>query len=237
MKLPMGWPAGVGNTIAISLLAALVVAPLPAAQAPARRGVVSNGLAQNVVPPNVVSQSVIAPGVVSQDKNSRNANQNSKYANRLAPYVSSPTRVVDRMLELANIRPGETVYDLGSGDGRVLIAAVEKYKAHAVGVEISPKLVVEASNNIQKAGIADQARVMQGDVMEADLNGADVVILYLATSLNEKLRPRFEKQLKPGARVVSHDYAVPGWKPTRVEKTDDRHAHLIYVYEMPPVKD
>jgi protein-L-isoaspartate O-methyltransferase len=163
--------------------------------------------------------------------------QNSPYTNKLAPYVSSPTRVVDRMLELADIKPGETVYDLGSGDGRVLIAAVEKYKAHAVGVEISPKLVVEAANNIQKAGIADQARVMQGDVMEADLNGADVVIIYLATSLNEKLRPRFEKFLKPGARVISHDYAVPGWKPTRVERTDDRHAHLIYVYEMPPVKN
>jgi protein-L-isoaspartate O-methyltransferase len=163
--------------------------------------------------------------------------QNSPYANKLAPYVSSPTHVVDRMLELANIKPGETVYDLGSGDGRVLIAAVEKYKAHAVGVEISPKLVVEASGNIQKAGVADQARVMQGDVMEADLKGADVVIIYLATSLNEKLRPRFERLLKPGARVISHDYAVPGWKPARVERTDDRHEHLIYVYEMPPVKN
>ena len=163
--------------------------------------------------------------------------QNSRYANKLAPYVSSPARVVDRMLELANIKPGEIVYDLGSGDGRVLIAAVEKYKARAVGVEISPKLVAAASTNIQKAGIVDQARVVQGDVMDADLNGADVVIIYLATSLNEKLRPRFEKFLKPGARVISHDYAVPGWKPARVEKTDDRHTHLIYVYEMPPLKN
>lgn len=163
--------------------------------------------------------------------------RNSRYANKLAPYVSSPARVVDRMLELANIKPGEKVYDLGSGDGRVLIAAVEKYKAHAVGVEISPKLVAAASTNIQKAGIVDQARVVQGDVMDADLNGADVVIIYLATSLNEKLRPRFEKFLKPGARVISHDYPVPGWKPARVEKADDRHAHLIYVYEMPPLKN
>src|SRR6266700_3241374 len=114
--------------------------------------------------------------------------QRPTYSNKLAPYVSSPVRVVDRMLELANIKPGETVYDLGSGDGRVLIAAVEKYKARAVGVEISPKLVAAASTNIQKAGIVDQARVVQGDVMDADLNGADVVIIYLATSLNEKLR-------------------------------------------------
>ncbi len=162
--------------------------------------------------------------------------QSSRYANKLAPYVSSPARVIERMLELAHIKPGEKVYDLGAGDGRVLIAAVEKYKARAVGVEISPKLVAEASTNIQEAGVVDQARVVQGDVMDADLNGADVVFLYLATSLNEKLRPRFERFLKPGARVISHDYAVPGWKPSHVEKTDDPHAHLIYVYEMPPSK-
>lgn len=163
--------------------------------------------------------------------------QSPKYSNKLAPYVSSPVPVVDRMLELANIKPGETVYDLGSGDGRVLIAAVEKYKAHAVGVEISPKLVAEATANIDKLGLADQAHVIQGDVLTTDLSRADVVIIYLITSLNEKLRPRFEKFLRAGARVISHDYAVPGWKPAHVEKTDDRHTHLIYVYEMPPAKN
>jgi len=162
--------------------------------------------------------------------------QSRTYSNKLAPYVSSPVRVVDRMLELANIKPGETVYDLGSGDGRVLIAAVEKYKARAVGIEISPKLVAEASAHIEKLGLSDQARVIQGDVLRADLSRADVVIIYLVTSLNEKLRPRFEKLLRTGARVISHDYAVPGWKPARVEKTDGRHTHLIYVYEMPPAK-
>jgi cyclopropane fatty-acyl-phospholipid synthase-like methyltransferase len=140
------------------------------------------------------------------------------------------------MLELANLKPGETLYDLGSGDGRVLIAAVEKYKVKAVGIEISPKLVARAESNIQKLGLEDQAHVVQGDLLDADLSGADVVTIYLATSLNEKLRPRLEKYLKPGARVISHDYAVPGWKPTRVEKTEDRHAHLIFVYEMPPTK-
>ena len=162
--------------------------------------------------------------------------QSPTYSNKLAPYVSSPVRVVDRMLELATIKPGETVYDLGSGDGRVLIAAVEKYKARAVGIEISPKLVAEASANIEKLGLADQARVIQGDVLTADLSRADVVIIYLVTSLNEKLRPRLERFLRVGARVISHDYAVPGWMPARVEKTDGRHTHLIYVYEMPPVR-
>src|SRR3977135_3455008 len=117
--------------------------------------------------------------------------QHSRYSNKLAPYVASPGRVVDRMLELANIKPGETVYDLGSGDGRVLIEAVQKYKAKAIGVEISPRLVVQATANIEKEGLSDQARVIQGDVLTADLTGADVVFIYLVTPLNEKLRPRF----------------------------------------------
>src|ERR1700680_343667 len=103
-----------------------------------------------------------------------------RYANKLAPYVSSPTRVVDRMLELANIKPGETLYDLGCGDGRILIAAAEKYKAKAVGVEISPKLVAEATSNIHKEGLDDQARVIQGDLLSTDLSSADVVTMYLA---------------------------------------------------------
>jgi predicted O-methyltransferase YrrM len=163
--------------------------------------------------------------------------QPAPYANKLAPYVASPTHVVDRMLELANIKPGETVFDLGSGDGRVLIAAAVKYKAKGVGVEISPKLVAQATANIQKEGLADQVHVVEGDVLAADLTGADVVFIYLATPLNEKLRPRFERFLKAGARVISHDYAVPGWKAARTEKADDRHAHLIYVYEMPPLKN
>ena len=146
-------------------------------------------------------------------------------------------RVVDRMLELAHLKPGETLYDLGCGDGRILIAAAEKYKVKAVGVEISPKLVAKATANIEKEGLADQASVIQGDVLTADLSDADVVTIYLATSLNERLRPRLERFLKAGARVISHDYPVPGWKAWHTEKTDSRHAHLIYVYEMPPLKN
>jgi protein-L-isoaspartate O-methyltransferase len=162
--------------------------------------------------------------------------QDPQYVNRLAPYVNSPVRVVDRMLELASIRPGETVYDLGCGDGRILIAAVQKFQAKAIGVEISPKIVAEARSRIKKAGVADRAQVIQGDLLQTDLTGADVVTIYLATSLNEELRPRLEKFLKPGARVVSHDYAVPGWKPTQVVQAEGRQKHSIYLYEMPPVK-
>jgi cyclopropane fatty-acyl-phospholipid synthase-like methyltransferase len=162
--------------------------------------------------------------------------QNPAYANRLAPYVASPARVIDRMLEIASIKPGETLYDLGCGDGRILIAAVQKYKVKAVGVEISPKLVAKATASIQKAGLQNQARVIQGDVLNIDPQGADVVTLYLATKLNEQLRPKLEKTLKPGARVVSHDYPVPGWKPSKVAETEGSQHHWIFLYEMPPVK-
>jgi cyclopropane fatty-acyl-phospholipid synthase-like methyltransferase len=144
---------------------------------------------------------------------------------------------MDKMLELANIKPGDTVFDLGCGDGRIVIAAARQYKAKAVGVEISPKLASQANAAIAKAGLTGSARIIQGDLLETDLSGADVVTIYLATQLNAKLRPRLEKYLHPGARVVSHDYAVPGWKPTRIERTEGKQNHVIYVYEMPPTKD
>jgi SAM-dependent methyltransferase len=163
--------------------------------------------------------------------------QNQPYANKLAPYVASPGHVVDRMLEMANMKAGETLFDLGCGDGRILIAATQKYPVKAVGVEISPKLVSKASTSIQKAGLESKARVVQGDLLTADFSSADVVTLYLATSLNEQLRPRLEKLLKPGSRVVSHDYPVPGWKPSKVDKTDGPHGYLIYLYDMPPTKN
>jgi predicted RNA methylase len=163
--------------------------------------------------------------------------QTPRYANKLAPYVASPAHVVDRMLELASIKPGDTLYDLGCGDGRILIAASRQYQVKAVGVEISPKLVERATSSIEKAGLQNRARVIQGDLLDVDFSGADVVTIYLATSLNEQLRPHLEKYLKPGARVVSHDYAVPGWKPSKIDKIDGPHSHLIYLYEMPPVKN
>src|SRR5262249_5545717 len=106
--------------------------------------------------------------------------QDSRYANKLAPYVASPPRVVDRMLEMANIQQGDTVYDLGCGDGRILIAASGKYKAKAVGVEISPKLVAAATERIARAGLESMARVIQGDLLDVDLSKADVVTIYLA---------------------------------------------------------
>ena len=162
--------------------------------------------------------------------------QDPRYASKLAPYVASPVRVVDLMLDIAKVKPGETVIDLGSGDGRILVAAVEKYKAKAIGVEISPKLVAQARERIERNGLSEQAKVIQGDILQADLSGADVVTMYLESKTNADLRPRLEKFLKPGARVVSHDYAIQGWKPTRVERLDGRQGHVIYLYEIPPTK-
>lgn len=163
--------------------------------------------------------------------------QDPRFSNKLSPYVRTPDRIMDRMLELANIKPGDTVYDLGCGDGRIVIAAALRYKAKAVGVEISPKLASQANTAIDKAGLKGRARIIQGDLLEADLTGADVVTIYLGTQLNAELRPRLEKFLHSGARVVSHDYAVPGWKATRTERTEGKQGHVIYVYEMPPSKD
>ncbi len=162
--------------------------------------------------------------------------QEVKWAKKLAPYVVSPQHVVERMLEMANVRTGELVYDLGCGDGRVLITAAQQFNARAVGYEISPKLVQKASERITQLGLQDRVKVIQGDLMQADLSPADVVVVYLLTLSNDMLRPHLEKQLKPGSRVVSYSFEVPGWKPKRVDRTDAHAGHSIYLYEMPPTR-
>src|SRR5580693_601275 len=158
------------------------------------------------------------------------------YTNSLAPYVVSPQEIVDRMLELADLKPGETLYDLGSGDGRILITAVVRFKAKAVGVEISDNLVDSTNARIRRLGLDNNAQVIHGNFLDVDLSAANVVTLYLATDANELLRPNLEKYLKKDARVVSHDYSVPSWKPKLVDKDPDIHGHVIYLYQMPPKK-
>ena len=159
------------------------------------------------------------------------------HPNQLAPFVPSPYQIVSKMLELAKIKPGEKVYDLGSGDGRVVIFAVQKYDAKAVGIELSPRLVKSSQEEIQRLGLTDRASIVHGDVFEAELGDADVVILYLMRDSNNTLKPKLEKALKPGARVISHDYEIEGWKPQHEERVDAyRRSHKIYVYRMPPQK-
>ncbi len=155
-------------------------------------------------------------------------------ATRLAPSVPTPPNVVDKMLEAARLKPGETVFDLGSGDGRVLIAAAQKFAAKAVGIEISKESVEASTKRIRELKLDDKVRVIEGDLMQVDLSGADVVTLYLLTKSNDMLRPQLEKQLKPGARVVSHDYAIRGWHPTRIETVVAlKREHQLFVYEFP----
>jgi ubiquinone/menaquinone biosynthesis C-methylase UbiE len=157
-------------------------------------------------------------------------------AENLAPYIPTPQLLVERMLEAGHVKPGDVVYDLGSGDGRIVITAAQKFGAKAVGVEIRADLCRIATEKIKSLGLDDRVRMVQGNVMRVDLSPADVVTLYLATDANEMLRPNLEKYLKNGARVVSHEYAVPGWKPNVVDKDQERHGHTIYLYLMPPKK-
>lgn len=158
------------------------------------------------------------------------------FKNRLAPFVTSPQRAVDKMLEMANLKPGETLYDLGCGDGRILIAAAKSYHVKAVGIEISERLVKTAEDNVRSDGLEGQVKIIHGDFMKADLSNADVVTLYLMTAANEKLRPDLEKYLKKDARVVSYDYPIPGWTPVNQEETDPSrygNRHTIYLYQVP----
>jgi len=151
-------------------------------------------------------------------------------AENLAPYIPTPEAIVDRMLDAAHIKPGETVYDLGSGDGRVVIAAALKYGAKAVGVEIRPDLCREAEARIKSLGLEDRVTMVEGSALRVDLSPADVVTMYFLTTSNERLKPNLER-MKRGSRVVSNEFPVKGWKPTEVVhvKTGSME-HSIYVY-------
>lgn len=153
---------------------------------------------------------------------------------KLAPYVSSPISVVDKMLEAAGLRSGETLYDLGCGDGRIVLAAAKGFGAKAVGVELSDALAKRARQQAESMGLQDQVKIVTGDMMNVDVSPASVVSLYLMTEANDTLRPKLERELKPGARVVSLEFKVRGWKPSRVAKLElHNHPYTIYVYEMP----
>ncbi len=160
--------------------------------------------------------------------------QKETYDHRsMATYVPTPIKVVHRMLKLGEVKSGDMVYDLGSGDGRIVITAVQEYGAKAVGVELDSDLAERANARIRELNISDRARVMHGHLMDVDLRAASVVTLYLLSSSNLQLRPKLERDLKPGARVVSHDFQIMGWTPVKTEtvKADTRE-HTIFVYEV-----
>jgi SAM-dependent methyltransferase len=135
----------------------------------------------------------------------------------LAPYVPTPPEVVDRMLSFANVGPKDVVYDLGCGDGRIVIAAAKKYGARGVGVDIDPLRINESIANARKAGVENLVTFKLQDAMQTDVSEATVVTLYLLSFANVQLRPILEAQLKPGARIVSHNFGMGGWEPDRVD--------------------
>ena len=149
----------------------------------------------------------------------------------IAPYVPSPLEVIKQMLTLADLKPGEKLYDLGCGDGRILIMAAQEFGAEAVGVELNLSLVREGREKASSLGLEEKVKIIHGNLFDIDVSPADVVTLYLTTSANEKVKPKLEKELRPGARVVSHDFMIPGWKPVKtVRFRENYRTHTIYLY-------
>lgn len=147
------------------------------------------------------------------------------------PFVPTPHEVAKKTLEIAGLKPGETLVDLGCGDGRVLIIGARDFGAKAVGIEARSDLVLKAALNVSKAGLEDRVLIVQGDFFKLNLSFADVVFMYLLSSVNERLRPKLESELKKGARVVSHDFEVRGWKPSgKFAVRDEYREHQVYLY-------
>src|SRR3954467_9046574 len=148
----------------------------------------------------------------------------------LAPYIPTPQDVVDRMLEVAQVTSNDTLFDLGCGDGRIVITAAKKYGAHAVGIDIDKDRISESKRNARAAGVASLVRFEQGDILNADVSTATVVTLYLVSSANLKLRPILTKQLQPGARIVSHAFGMGDWQPSKVDRFTDARGDERVIY-------
>ena len=179
----------------------------------------------------VVALALTLSGVQAVAQATKEAEQKPE---KLAPFVPSPEAVVEKMLKLAEVKPGDTVYDLGCGDGRIVIMAAQKFGASSVGVELDDDLYKQTSERVKELKLQDKVRIIHGDLLKVDLSPASVVTLYLLTSANEKVRPNLEKYLKKGARVISHDFEVPGWKAEKTENVGEDESefrqHTLYLY-------
>ena len=148
-------------------------------------------------------------------------------------YVPTHERIVAAMLEMASVTKDDVLYDLGSGDGRIAITAAKKYGVRAIGIDIDPERIREANDNAKKAGVANLVQFRQEDLFQADFSEATVVTLYLLPDLNVKLRPRLLDELKPGTRIVSHQFDMGTWKP---DKKLEANGRTIYFWTIPPKK-
>ena len=153
---------------------------------------------------------------------------------KIVPYVPTPQEVVDRMLDLAQVKKGDVVYDLGSGDGRIVVTAAKKYGVKAIGFEIDPERIKESHENIKKAGVGHLVEIRQQDIRAVDLSQASVLTMYLLPEVNLMIRPNIWKQMKPGSRVVSHDFDMGDWKPLKTEHIKDSSSwdHTLYLWHV-----
>ena len=149
------------------------------------------------------------------------------------PYVPTPQDVVDAMLKMAKVTKNDVIYDLGSGDGRIVITAAKKYGAKGVGIDINPERIKEANVNARNAKVTDKVKFVEGDLFEMDFRKATVVTLYLLPAINLKLRPQLLEQLKPGTRIVSHAFDMGDWEP---EQTITVNGSTIYFWTVPNKK-
>ncbi|MBI3209122.1 MAG: class I SAM-dependent methyltransferase [Candidatus Solibacter usitatus] len=156
-----------------------------------------------------------------------------KKPEKLAPYYPTPEIVVEKMLQLGELKRGEKMFDLGSGDGRIVIMAAQKFGANGVGVELDNDLWKQSSEKIRSLGLEKTAQIIQGDVFIQDYSSANVITVYLLPTSNDKMRPVLEKQLKKGTRIVSHDFEFAGWRPEKtvtVEDDGEGRSHTLYLY-------
>jgi ubiquinone/menaquinone biosynthesis C-methylase UbiE len=147
-------------------------------------------------------------------------------------FFPTPEEVIEKMMELANVKDDDVFYDLGCGDGRVLIKVAKEKKIRCVGIEIKRELVEEARKKVAKEGLESLIKIIHGDIFQESFSDATIVYLYLTTELNAQLRPKLERELRKGTRVISHQFEVPGWKPIKVEGVADffGQAHRLYLY-------
>ena len=151
--------------------------------------------------------------------------------NRDVPYVPTPPEVVETMLKLGEVKKGDIVYDLGCGDGRIVIMAAQKFDARGTGVDLNPERIKEAEESARKAGVSDRVRFIEKNLFDVDIHDATVVTLYLLPEVNLRLRPKLLRELKVGTRIVSHQFDMVDWKPDKKVEVSWRSVYLWAVTE------
>jgi protein-L-isoaspartate O-methyltransferase len=152
---------------------------------------------------------------------------------KLAPYYPTPETIVEKMLDFGQLKAGEKMFDLGSGDGRIVIMAAERYHADATGIELDGDLYISSEAKIHKLGLQKTARIVHGDILKQNYSSANLITVYLLPESNIKARPLLEAQLKPGTRVVAHDFEIGGWKPVKTMTIPDDgegRSHTLFLY-------